>query len=113
MEKVKIELNYQQIEIINEALINLPYRVVVPVIRHINAEISRQVMDEQERAGEQPQEATADSSDQEAPSVKIDGKDVPLSESGSDHPSSPGVTVGIVEEGAEGEGSTVIGAKIG
>lgn len=39
---MKIEFNEQQLQILNAALIELPYRVALPLINHINAQIQQQ-----------------------------------------------------------------------
>jgi hypothetical protein len=42
MESVILELDHQQLSVISEALINLPYRVSAPVINSINTQILQQ-----------------------------------------------------------------------
>ena len=39
---MKIEFNEQQLQILNEALVNLPYKIAAPLINHINAQIQHQ-----------------------------------------------------------------------
>lgn len=101
MEKVKLEFNQQQMQIINTALAELPYRVVEPVFSYIRSEIDNQL-----------KEATAGDSAPRGPSVKIDGKDVPLSENGTQDQNNPGVTTGILKKGSDGQGDIVVGMQI-
>lgn len=49
---MKIEFNEQQLNILNAALIELPYRVAAPLIHHINMEIKRihdEIIDKREK----------------------------------------------------------------
>jgi hypothetical protein len=39
---MKIEFNEQQLQVLNLALVDLPYRVAAPLINHINAQIQKQ-----------------------------------------------------------------------
>jgi hypothetical protein len=38
---MKIEFNEQQLQVLNAALVELPFRVAAPLINHINMEIRR------------------------------------------------------------------------
>lgn len=38
---MKIEFNTQQMQVLNAALIKMPYEISAPVINHINAEIQK------------------------------------------------------------------------
>jgi len=39
---MKIEFNEQQLQVLNAALVELPYRVAAPLIAHINQQIKEQ-----------------------------------------------------------------------
>jgi len=39
---MKIELNEQQLQVLNAALVEIPYRVAAPLIAHINHQIQEQ-----------------------------------------------------------------------
>jgi hypothetical protein len=39
---MKIELNEQQLQVLNAALVELPYRMAAPLINHINQQIKEQ-----------------------------------------------------------------------
>lgn len=39
---MKIEFNQQQLKVLNEALVELPFRVAAPLIDHINQQIKEQ-----------------------------------------------------------------------
>ena len=39
---MKIEFNEQQLQVLNAALVELPFRVSAPLINHINQQISEQ-----------------------------------------------------------------------
>jgi 16S rRNA A1518/A1519 N6-dimethyltransferase RsmA/KsgA/DIM1 with predicted DNA glycosylase/AP lyase activity len=41
---MKIEFNEQQLQVLNAAIIELPYRVSAPLIAHINQQIKEQQM---------------------------------------------------------------------
>ena len=40
---MKIELNEQQLQVLNAALVEIPYRVAAPLIAHINHQIQEQL----------------------------------------------------------------------
>lgn len=42
MKQVTISFTPQQLEVVNEGLVNLPYKFSAPLINHINAEIQKQ-----------------------------------------------------------------------
>jgi hypothetical protein len=42
MTHITLTLNQQQLAVLNQALVELPFRVAAPLIQHINAEIQRQ-----------------------------------------------------------------------
>jgi len=39
---MKIEFNEQQLQVLNAALIELPFRIATPLIQHINQQIKEQ-----------------------------------------------------------------------
>jgi hypothetical protein len=39
---MKIEFNDQQLQVLNAALVEIPYRVAAPLIQHINQQIQEQ-----------------------------------------------------------------------
>jgi hypothetical protein len=39
---MKIEFNEQQLQVLNAALVELPYRMAAPLINHINQQIKEQ-----------------------------------------------------------------------
>ena len=39
---MKIELNEQQLQVLNAAIVELPYRISAPLINHINQQIQEQ-----------------------------------------------------------------------
>ena len=39
---MKIEFNEQQLQVLNAALIELPFRITTPLIQHINQQIKEQ-----------------------------------------------------------------------
>jgi 16S rRNA A1518/A1519 N6-dimethyltransferase RsmA/KsgA/DIM1 with predicted DNA glycosylase/AP lyase activity len=41
---MKIEFNEQQLQVLNAAIIELPYRISAPLIAHINQQIKEQQM---------------------------------------------------------------------
>jgi hypothetical protein len=43
---MKIELNEQQLQVLNAALVEIPYRVAAPLIQHINQQIQEQLNSE-------------------------------------------------------------------
>lgn len=43
MEKLKLELNQQQVEVIGAALIELPYKMSAPILMYIESETRRQL----------------------------------------------------------------------
>lgn len=45
MEKLKLELTQQQVQVITAALAELPYRIAQPVFSYINAEVDRQLQE--------------------------------------------------------------------
>jgi hypothetical protein len=42
MKQVHISFTPQQLEVVNEGLVNLPFKISAPLISHINAEIQKQ-----------------------------------------------------------------------
>ena len=40
---MKIEFNEQQLQVLNAALVEIPYRVAAPLIAHINQQIQEQL----------------------------------------------------------------------
>jgi len=47
-----IKFDEQQLSILNEAIINLPYKIAVSIIEHINREISENQLDAQAKVKE-------------------------------------------------------------
>ena len=43
MTSITLTFTQQQLSVLNQALVELPFRVAAPLIQHINAEIQRQV----------------------------------------------------------------------
>jgi 16S rRNA A1518/A1519 N6-dimethyltransferase RsmA/KsgA/DIM1 with predicted DNA glycosylase/AP lyase activity len=41
---MKIEFNEQQLQVLNAAIVELPYRISAPLINHINQQIKEQQM---------------------------------------------------------------------
>jgi hypothetical protein len=39
---IKIEFNEQQLQVLNAALVEIPYRMAAPLIQHINQQIQEQ-----------------------------------------------------------------------
>jgi len=40
---MKIELNEKQLKVLNDALIELPFKIAAPIINHINNEINKNI----------------------------------------------------------------------
>jgi hypothetical protein len=56
MTPITLTFTQQQLAVLNQALVELPFRVAAPLIQHINAEIQRQF---DARAGDGPTGQTA------------------------------------------------------
>jgi hypothetical protein len=55
---MKIEFNEQQLQVLNAALVELPFRIATPLIQHINQQIKEQQaleFDARREATEHPQ----------------------------------------------------------
>jgi hypothetical protein len=42
MNSFKLVFNQQQLQVLNDALVNIPFKVAAPLIQHINAQIQQQ-----------------------------------------------------------------------
>ena len=47
---MKIDFNEQQLNVLNTALVELPYRLAAPLIKHINEQIQTELKDIKEQA---------------------------------------------------------------
>ena len=57
MKTVKIEFTKEQVQVLNAAIVELPFRIAEPLIRHINSEIQKNFDD---AVGDSPSGATTE-----------------------------------------------------